>query len=508
MVILAVSICTKNGKPIVSRQFVEMTKNRIEGLLMSFPKLIEAGTQHTFVETDSVRYVYQPLEKLFLVLITTKTSNILEDLDTLRLFALVIPEYCKSMDEQEINESAFELIFAFDEIVSFGYRESVNLSQIRTFVEMESHEEKVYLAVRQSQEREAKNQMRERAKELQKMKLESSRKNIPLSSMMSISSSNSNNFIKNTTPTLILNQNFDDVTLSTSKTTSSAQNISKTPKSIMRLSNRNQEIDSFVDKVQLENVKISAVGQKSSVPIHEVKIKIEEKLSIVISREGSIQSFEVHGFVTLHIANEKNGRLRIKLANNDRNNLQLQTHPNVDKELFNEAGLIRLKQATKSFPINTDVGILKWRLQTNNSDLLPLLINCWPSDNGDNSCDIIIEYELKSTRLRLSDVSITIPMPLNSKHTVTSCDGDYLYEARKNQLFWNIENINDKNKTGTLEMTVMKSRPECFFPLNVVFKSDNLFSDITVEDVIHLDDESSLKFDLETETVSEKFEIV
>lgn len=53
------------------------------------------------------------------------------------------------MDENEIIENAFNLIFAFDEIVALGYRESVNLSQIRTFVEMDSHEEKVYQAVRQ-----------------------------------------------------------------------------------------------------------------------------------------------------------------------------------------------------------------------------------------------------------------------------------------------------------------------------------------------------------------------
>lgn len=56
------------------------------------------------------------------------------------------------MDEQDIVNNSFNLIFAFDEIVALGYRENVNLAQIRTFVEMDSHEEKVYQAVRQVME--------------------------------------------------------------------------------------------------------------------------------------------------------------------------------------------------------------------------------------------------------------------------------------------------------------------------------------------------------------------
>lgn len=127
----------------MSRQFLDMPRSRVEALLASFPKLADTGTQHTTVEQDNVRFVYQPLDELYMVLITNRQSNILQDIDSLHLFAQVVISTCKTLDEREILKNAYELLSAFDELVTLGYRENLTISQIKTFLEMESHEERI-----------------------------------------------------------------------------------------------------------------------------------------------------------------------------------------------------------------------------------------------------------------------------------------------------------------------------------------------------------------------------
>ena len=151
--VLAASICTRGGKAVLSRQFREIARSRVEALLASFPKLADSGSQHTTVEQDNVRYVYQPLDELYMVLITNRQSNILQDIDSLHLFAQVVTSICKTLDEQEILRNAFELLSAFDELVSMGYRENLTLNQIKTFLEMESHEERIQEIIARVRER-------------------------------------------------------------------------------------------------------------------------------------------------------------------------------------------------------------------------------------------------------------------------------------------------------------------------------------------------------------------
>lgn len=103
-----------------------------------------------------------------------------------------------------------------------------------------------------------------------------------------------------------------------------------------------------------------------------VHLRVEDKMNLRIGREGGLQLFELYGLLTLKVADEKYGKIRIQLENNVNKSIQLQTHPNVDKELFRSANQIGLKNPAKPFPINTDVGVLKWRYQTQDESAIPL----------------------------------------------------------------------------------------------------------------------------------------
>uniref|UniRef100_A0A672L1A1 Coatomer subunit delta n=1 Tax=Sinocyclocheilus grahami TaxID=75366 RepID=A0A672L1A1_SINGR len=493
-VLLAAAVCTKAGKAIVSRQFVEMTRTRVEGLLAAFPKLMNTGKQHTFVETESVRYVYQPLEKLYMVLITTKNSNILEDLETLRLFSRVIPEYCRVLEESEISEHCFDIIFAFDEIVALGYRENVNLAQIRTFTEMDSHEEKVFRAVRETQEREAKAEMKRKAKELQRARQDAERAGKKSPGFGGFGSSGMSSV---TSATIIT----DTIEPEKPKVTPASVRYDGSSKAL-KLGVKGKEVDNFVDKLKSEgeNIIISSAGRKASeaskvlqppVNIESVHLRVEEKISLTCGRDGGLQNMEVLGMITLKVTDDT----------------IYYTHPHVDKKLFTNESLIVLKNQDKSFPLNSDLGVLKWRLQSTDESLIPLTINCWPSESG-SGCDVNIEYELQDEGLELNDVVITIPLPSGvGAPVVGDLDGQYSHDSRKNILEWSLPVIDEKNKSGSLEFSI-DGKPNDFFPVHVSFVSKRNFCDIQVAKVTYIEGGSPVRFSSETSFVVDKYEIL
>ncbi|KAG0167425.1 hypothetical protein DFQ28_006098 [Apophysomyces sp. BC1034] len=499
MVVLAAAIVTKSGKAVLSRQFREMQRSRIEGLLASFPKLTSTGQQHTTVETEHVRYVYQPLEELFMVLITNRQSNILQDIESLHLFARVVTDICGSCDEREILQNSFEVLCAFDEIISEGYRENVNLAQIKSIIEMESHEERIQEIIAKNKEQEAKEELKRRAKQFEMQRKEAQKRG---QGFMQGNFSSNNYMGGQFSPSL------DPTIQTTVETPSSYGGRSSTPPAPtsrakgMQLGRKPKTADLFeAIKTEVEEPvhkpSTFAATKSSSKHQESVHIDVEERVSLAANKDGGLENMDVKGVLTLKVTDPSQARIRIAMKAADDTSIQFKTHPNVDKTAFKQENVVQMRDVARPFPANQDLEVVKWKFSTRDETAVPLSVNCWPSPAGDGSCDVNIEYELEADHLELREVIISIPLPAEPSANVNHVDGSYFVDRSRHTLDWQLPVINSSNKSGLLECNIPGDNADGFFPVLVSFVSDQLICGVDVLSVQNVETNEDVTFSKE-----------
>lgn len=543
MVLLAASICTRGGKPVISRQFREMPRSRVEALLASFPKLISAGSQHTTIETDSVRYVYQPLEDLYMILITNKSSNILQDIDTLHLFARTVSDMCRSLDEREVLRNSFELLGAFDEIVSLGYRENVGLTQIKTFLEMESHEEKIQEIIERNKEMEAKEELKRRAKQLEMQRREAARRG------QSAFSGNSGGFgpgggyqgvrqfegTGTQAPVIRDTGSPAPATPASKPFKSKGMQLGKKSKNVALLGEEEDDLNGTpVAAATAATVAAAAssapsaarVSTKAADPIdllpsvrqESVHLLVKERVTLSAARDGSIESLEVKGDLELRITDPTLSKLAIQVTPASTSSLvpssslQFKTHPHVDKAGWAEGRQIRLRDSNKPFPVRQNLGVLRWRATTKDESSVPLSVQCWPSpvEDGSGACDVMIEFELQASQLDLQNVIITVPLPAGVEATFDTPDVGTA-EAGDGILEWHLDQISQSSgvTSGQLEIRVNEGAQEVdvFFPVSVDFVSSQTLSEIAVASVVSAESSQAVNFSTQSVLSAENYHI-
>ncbi|XP_044507342.1 coatomer subunit delta-like [Mangifera indica] len=532
MVVLAASIVTKSGKVLVSRQFVDMSRIRIEGLLAAFPKLVGTGKQHTYVETENVRYVYQPIEALYLLLVTNKQSNILEDLETLRLLSKLVPEYSYSLDEEGICRTGFELIFAFDEVISLGHKENVTVAQVKQYCEMESHEEKLHKLVLQSKINETKDAMRRKASEIDKSKIEKNRGEkggfMSLQSMgsgriesgfsdMSISSGGGGSGFGSGSG---FGLSTDVEPFSSKSKGRPPSSVTAPPKGFGMQLGKSQRTNQFLESLKaegeviLEDVKPKAGQSRSAAPppTDPITLTVEEKLNVTLKRDGGMSNFDVQGTLSLQILNQEDGLIQVQIETGGNPAILFKTHPNMNKELFTNENILGLKDPNRPFPTGQagdagGVGLLKWRMQSADESMVPLSINCWPSVSG-NETYVSIEYEASSI-FDLRNVVISVPLPaLREAPSVRQIDGEWRYDSRNSVLEWSILLIDNSNRSGSMEFVVPPADSSAFFPISVRFSATSTYSDLKIVNILPLGGGVSPKFSQRTVLTTENYQVV
>lgn len=516
MVVLAASICTRGGKAIISRQFRDLHKERVAALLANFPKLAQSGTQHTTVEDDNVRYVYQPLEELYVVLITNRQSNILQDIETLRLLSQVVSSSVRTVDEREVLHNAFDLLAAFDEVVTLGYRENLSLSQIKTFLEMESHEEKIQEIIERNKELEAAEERKKKAKQLELQRREASRRTAqrlgPASTGGFGSSSRSGGFGPSSIPSRPAPTVYDYVDTQQQQPTSTFRSQPRGKGLQLGKKKTSSGVDALREEAESSPLLQASVDEPEPVrqvsadhrlngrPVSNntgVEVNVVEGIKAKFSRDGTIKSSEIQGNLKLRIGDPNLAKLKIVTTTDAAAfDTQYKTNPKVDKEAFLTHRAIVPKNLNIPFPTNnTEFEVLRWRIngKPEDSSLVPVTFNCWFARSDPGFFDVTLEYELKPDYTeKLDNVVITVPLVSSNAHIT---DPSLVFDQTDDHIEWIIPEIvpGTSSVSGSFEFTAEADSENDFFPMQVTFKvldPTTTYGRVDVSEVVSATDES------------------
>eukprot|EP00416_Gambierdiscus_australes_P033192 CAMPEP_0171094390 /NCGR_PEP_ID=MMETSP0766_2-20121228/40957_1 /TAXON_ID=439317 /ORGANISM="Gambierdiscus australes, Strain CAWD 149" /LENGTH=515 /DNA_ID=CAMNT_0011553011 /DNA_START=119 /DNA_END=1666 /DNA_ORIENTATION=+ len=460
MVVLSAAIVT-SGKTLIARQFVEMTRLRVEGLMSAFSKLIDSGRDHTFIETESVRYIYQPMESLHLVLVTNKASNILEDLETLRLLAKVVQDCCQiQVNEEHVLKHAFDIVFAFDEVISFGHRESVTLSQIKTYTEMDSHEEKLHQMIEQSKINEAKELAKRKQIELAKRVMQpkdpaTGGDATSFQSMPFKDTNSSSMTVESSTPAPPWSASMSD-------DTGPATLKPGAPKKGMALGKKRPGdmlggLGIAEPAPQQEGGEEKAVEPAAPAVVNPlldpVKVEIEEKITAELQVEGGLNGEAVctGEFKVTVLDTAKADLVCFKLAPQNQE-FKYKVHPNLNKA-SHANNILEVREPSRAFRANAPAPLLKWQLKSSDDSFLPVSLSCWPTSTSDGT-QIVLELELTDVNVTLEDVHIRFPAAASSRPSISNVEpGEALYNASLQQVHWQVPVLDKNESTGNMEFT-------------------------------------------------------
>ena len=375
------------------------------------------------------------------------------------------------------------------------------MQQIKTNMEMESHEEKLHNMIKISKIESAKDQAAVAARAIKDKQKEQMRMGGGGSGgMAGMGGGSRGDFGSDSSGLGASSMSFPDPSTSSPVSTIAAASSSRVRQPVKGMSlnpagakNKSAE-DALMreDKLAplLNTTKTAATDVPSTIVAavaqHPITLVVSEKVSAKLSRDGMIELFEIKGSLTLTAADDEAAlcSVQLKMPTSKDGIFSFNTHPKVNKAAYEKSGLLQLKEANKGFPSARPVGILKWTHSSTNDELVPMKINCWPEEESRGQMNVSIEYSMDVPGLELHDVRICIPLGTSAAPSIVSVDGSHKHNSSTGELTWQIDLIDASNSSGSLEFNVQQRDAEAFFPIAVQFASQKLYSSVEVVNVL------------------------
>jgi len=364
MTILSIVVCDITSKIYFARQFQEMSRKQLEEYVVMFSRTVSQEKELTSLETEKNRFLYFYSDPLYLVLITSLDSNIIEDIEVLKLANRLIFDICGvvKLTEESIIDNAFEIALGLDDLITFGSFEGLNLVQVKNLLQMDSAEEKEFRKVQMQKEKHTKEQldifMREQEKKRRNNALFSdavgSEKydTIQLGSLGGVESEKEKEESSN-----FSSSKKEEEEDSTTTTKTGGKKVTKSKG--LSLGKKKKEIHHVEIETTQNTNSNSKIAEKNEIkdeeeepetkfnPLNDpIKLEIEEKIKGEINKDGEFKRLEIkgEGFITLLNPLKSKGFIVMKSSTKTKF-----TTSKINKNLFNEKGVI---QSDVSFNTN------------------------------------------------------------------------------------------------------------------------------------------------------------
>ncbi|EDO06155.2 coatomer subunit [Babesia bovis T2Bo] len=474
MAIYGTGIASKK-RVLLSRQHCELKRADLEMALSCFNRMVEKNdSDFTYVETEGIRFVYQPVDDYYVFVMTSIDSNIVRDIGIVHTLAEIVQSLLQSDIDEGVREQFFDIIFYMDELITNKQPEDLTIDQIKEYILMDSQEEKKHNIIRSSKEKEEKERRNQMAAKIEK------HKQLDASFVEKFSDTvafGSPSVVERSMPVVLQDQLMDSgVKLSINRLNYNTSNLGL--QSVKHASAAKNGHDA--ESIELLEAEAPVV------------IKVVEMCTGNIHMEGDVDFLNVQGELMLTIYEESARMVGFSFVANPE--FKMRFHPIINKETASK-NIVELQNSHQGHKIGHSTSLVKWRQKSTDETSFPLSVSCWPNTN-------------------LGQTTVTVEIQNNSDAVINSVNFQIL-DSRFNQIIvnshdlGNIERNHDAlnwvlgnlcpQQSGRVELTT-NGDLDSILPFTLVAKVSNSVAQLNVTRCYDMTSGVPLEYVLKTET--------
>lgn len=497
--------------------------------MKSLPSLIKQDQQHTYVEHNGYRINFMPFDALYLITISSKSSNILEDIKIVRTLQGVVASVLQGeATEEGVCEQAIDLIMAIQDVISLGLRNICPQNQIMDALAMDSKNEREANEKKAKMVKNAKNEVNSYAKNSKKNGIPtyesygatgSSSTNVPsISKGAEIGTSSSVSDIKGP-PRLGLGVEKSAFNLRMVEDNSIGTKKSKIGggKKVMTLGKKKKNKDSKKTSKQKKQELLDLQGDEDENsgavfnPLDSaVEIVLKERISAILDKDGAEQSFGVKGELLVTVKDPAHPRVAIKIDSSSiPKGVKQRVLPIFNKKTWLQEGVLLPKnekvvlEANKSFPA------VKYTISSKKGKpMSPVVFSIWISDT---QMMITAEFVAQQSWTESIDgLKVSWASPSGQPEVEDQENSSFSYDEDKDLCTWTIPQLDDEDLAEaslTLDFQGDSLNEEEMFPIEVNYDIVKPFANFDVQGVMSLDNSEDLKYEIKMDLATEDYKV-